>query len=80
MTAQWFLRGDEGALEDGVNPGESAENIAARQDALDTIAEVCTGGDHDEEQATPAHRHSVPHEPATTFIRGLQPVLQSPVT
>ena len=33
-----------------------------------------------EEQATPAHRHSVPHEPATTFIRRLQPVLQDPVT
>ena len=33
-----------------------------------------------EEQATPAHRHCVPHEPATTFIRGLQPVLQGPVT
>ena len=26
-----------------------------------------------EEQAAPAHRHSVPHEPATTFIRRLQP-------
>ena len=33
-----------------------------------------------EEQATPAHRHPVPHEPATTFIRRLQPVLQGPVT
>ena len=33
-----------------------------------------------EEQAKPAHRHRVPHEPATTFIRRLQPVLQDPVT
>ena len=32
------------------------------------------GGYNPEEQATPAHRHSVPHEPATTFIRRLQPV------
>ena len=33
-----------------------------------------------EKQATPAHRHPVPHEPAATFIRRLQPILQDPVT
>ena len=47
---------------------------------LDCQADVEASMVASEEQATPAHRHCVPHEPATTFIRGLQPVLQGPVT
>ena len=60
--------------------GASGKGRVRRGAQAERAAPDLAEADLTEEQATPAHRHCVPHEPATTFIRGLQPVLQGPVT